>query len=301
MKKSELRQIIRECYTEVVKENQNPFFDATIDEAGKNPFFDATIDEMKIKQLKDRDLEAVSGYLKNFYSDLHSALERIGEKSYFENNMQDLRKIPLFREAEQKDYLTFTAITPRGEKYNSKTGTYDGTGGTETSSPKDEMDYQKWQNQWDELKKNHEQKPGWSSRVENAIQELLKIARKNNGRLMQTNDIKVRIKSTDGQDSLDVSIVKKPENNWLRKLFTFKQYSDKPNEITFKYGKGVFKDYETMNLQKFGLSILKSVQRQKGQVGGIYYDQSSYDNDMNAEYDADVVKSKTFKKGITPK
>lgn len=258
---------------------------------------------MKITRLKTRDLEAVSGNLSNFYSNLYYAIKAIGEKSDFETQMEEIRTIPLFKEAEAKGYLTFTGITPRNKEYDGNGG-YKDTGGTDMSFSKNRMNYKEWLTKWVALQNADKRKPGWSRNVANAIEKLLTIAQKNDGGSMETS-INVRIKSKDGVDSLDVSIVHHRENNFLRKLFTDNYYSNKPEEIQFKYGKGVFEDSEKMNLQKFGLSILKSVTRQNGSVGGMSYYQNRYTSDSgknaNAEEDDRVTKSKMFKKGITPK
>lgn len=268
MKKSELRQLIKECYTEVMLENSNPFFDAEIKEES-NPFFDATISELKVpgKYTKDADIETMDAEARRIYKDMVYALGNIGEKSTAQSTLEAIRRIPLIDQVLTRRYFTV------------------GIDNSDYGIRGEPVKAAEYQARWDSVL------GGRSARIPDNVkqnaQELLKMLKANDGKLMSTGDYLV-FKSTDGQDSIKIwAYVKDP--SILIKIFSFGSVGPKLGSFFVDRATGVFDALSGVDLSKdkaalhqFGKAILKSVKRQGGQVsvkGSTITDPEKYPED----------------------
>lgn len=252
MKKSELRQLIRECYTEVMLENSNPFFDAEIKEES-NPFFDATISELKVpgKYTKDADIETMDAEASRVYKDMVYALGQIGEKSTAQSTLEDIKRIPLIDQVLTRKYFT---VGIKNSDYGIR------------GEPLKAAEYQA---RWDSVL------GGRSARIPDNVkqnaQELLKMLKANDGKLMSTWD-RLVFKSADNLDSMEIfAYVKDP--SILIKIFSLGIVGPKLGAFQVHSPTGVFSALSDIDLAKdrnavyqFGQAILKSVKRQGGQV-----------------------------------
>lgn len=268
MKKSELRQLIRECYTEVMLENSNPFFDTEIKE-GSNPFFDTTIGELKVpgKYTKDADIETMDSEARRVYKDMVYALGNIGEKSTAQSTLEAIRRIPLIDQVLTRKYFTV------------------GIDNSDYGIRGEPVKAAEYQERWDRVL------GGRSARIPDNVkqnaQELLKMLKANDGKLMSTGDNLV-FKSTDGQDSIKIyAYVKDP--SILIKIFSFGSVGPKLSSFRANRATGTFAGLEDKDLSKdkaalyqFGRAILKSVKRQGGEVsvkGSTITDPEKYPDD----------------------
>lgn len=252
MKKSELRQLIRECYTEVMLENSNPFFDAEIKEES-NPFFDATISELKVpgKYTKDADIETMDAEASRVYKDMVYALGNIGEKSTAQATLEDIKRIPLIDQVLTRKYFT---VGIKNSDY--------GIGGEPLKAAE-------YQTRWDNVLRARSTRI--PDNVKQNAQELLKMLKANDGKLMSTWD-RLVFKSADNLDSMEIfAYVKDP--SILTKIFSLGIVGPKLGVFQVHSPTGVFSAFSDIDLAKdrnavyqFGRAILKSVKRQGGQV-----------------------------------
>jgi hypothetical protein len=273
MKKSELRQIIRECYTEVVKENQNTFTDATISETGNpftdatisetgNPFTDATVNEVKLdkKFSKESDIDSMDDSAKGVYRNMMYAVEGVGEQLRVDRIRSGLMQVPLIRDVVKNGYMSFNIVN-----------TYTGQPASITTA---KIDYNEYEREWGSVKGRN-----MSGTVRRNGDELLQIIRKYDGSTTsyQEGDLAIKFSSDDGQDYAILGSTYGPSvfrPGLLKKIFTLGRAVNKVY-ISTKGGEagGTFKNLENKStstdpelIVKFGFAIIQSVKRQGGTV-----------------------------------
>jgi len=274
MKKSELKQLIRECYKEVIIENSNPFFDGKIEEES-NPFFDSKIEDSKIEKESNPSHETLSEYsdinvededIKDAYDKMFNDVKKIGKKSDNQRSYEYLREIPLFRQILDKGYFK-TSVRPGDlttffSPYASTTVKYE--------------DYlENWNAAVEKYEKRHKNPltgikgslPDEFRLTKRKAEKLLNILKANNGKPLETFEL-LTLTSRNGEDMIKINC----KVSSLAKILTL---GIAKSEFTYLYvaeAKGTFAGLEGNiaddkdELNKLGNAILASVEKQGGTV-----------------------------------
>jgi len=265
MKKSELKQLIRECYKEVIIENSNPFYDSKIEEES-NPFFDSKIEDSKIEKESNPSHETLSEYsdinvedndIRAAYREMEDAVKNIVKKTREEKYHTHLKRIPLFRQILEKGF------------FKSSVSWYSNT----------KVNYKKYLRNWNAAVEKYEQedpeKPFYRKKLEyetkRKAEKLLKILEDNNEKPLETSRL---LTLTSGNDKDMITI--RCEVSRLFQILTFGIANAKFTYLYVTEVKGTFAEAgltlernianDKDQLNKLGNAILESVEEQNGTV-----------------------------------
>jgi len=268
MKKSELKQLIRECYKEVIIENSNPF-NATVEEdEGSNPVkesnpFNATVEEDEGSNPVNATVEegiTVTDSISDVIEAMEKDIERIGGLSTSYQYEEDLRKIPLIRSVLEKRFFRVQRV--RGD-----------------DSEASKVDYKEYLERWNAAVANVKKrdtrnipdslKRGASDEDTKKANKLLNVLKKKNNEYMTTHDY-IRLTSSNGEDS----IVLKCDVSSLFKVLSLGILNSTIHSLVIKEAKGKFEGValnkniagDSYELTKLANAIADSVREQGGSV-----------------------------------
>lgn len=244
MKKSELKQLIRECYKEVIIENSNPF-NATVEEDERfNPVkesnpFNATVEE---------GIAVTDDSVDSAIYRMKQDIKNLGKKSSYIQYKEDLKKIPLFRGIFDRRFFTAENEPQRGML----------AGDSNTT-----VNYGKHFERWNNVVKNANEKE------KKEAKDLLTVLKDNDGKPLKVDD-DLRLTSSNGKDS----IVLRCKVSNLLKIFTFGIADSKLTSLRVMEATGTFEGVTTnkniaadkAELTKIGNAIVHSVEAQGGKV-----------------------------------
>ena len=268
MKKSELKQLIRECYKEVIIENSNPF-NATVEEDERsNPVkesnpFNATVEEDEGSNPVNATVEegiTVTDSISDVIEAMEKDIERIGGLSTSYQYEEDLRKIPLIRSVLEKRFFRVQRV--RGD-----------------DSEASKVDYKEYLERWNAAVANVKKrdtrnipdslKRGASDEDTKKANKLLNVLKKKNNEYMTTHDY-IRLTSSNGEDS----IVLKCDVSSLFKVLSLGILNSTIHSLVIKEAKGKFEGValnkniagDSYELTKLANAIADSVREQGGSV-----------------------------------
>jgi len=275
MKKSELKQLIRECYKEVIIENSNPFFDSKIEdskiEEESNPFFDSKIEDSKIEKESNPSHETLSEYsdinvedrdIRAAYREMKDAVKNIVKKTREEEYHTHLKRIPLFKQILQKGFFRSSVEDYYFSTIANTKVNYD--------------DYSKlWKNAVEKYQRADPEKPFSGKKLDpetkRKAEKLLQILKANNGEPLETSKL-LTLTSRDRKDMIKIRCE-------VSRLFNILTLGIVKSEFTYLYvtevqgtfakaGLTLERDiaHDKNQLNKLGNAILESVERQNGTV-----------------------------------